>query len=468
MQHPGMRAQLIWSEIVEFLRVEVSEQAFKNYIRGSVGSDIVDDNCLIVSVPHDLSKTRMESQYSNIIRTELSKHAADIERIIFTARNDDVDFGVDVIADSKQAKEALALTSSSEAQRAPNRSSDAPSTIIKLNPNYTFDSFVVGNSNRFAFSAASAVGDDPGVHYNPLFLYSPVGLGKTHLMHAIGRKILSTHPEWKVLYISSETFVNEMVESIQKRKTEEFRAKYRSIDVLLIDDIQFLSNKIQTQEEFFHTFNTLKELNKQIVVSSDCPPKDIELLSERIRSRFEAGLVADISLPDLEMRIAILRNKSAREQVEIPHDVIVYIADNISNNIRELEGALTRVCAVASMSGTELTVGMAENALRDIIKHPRQRMVTMEFIKKVICDEFKIKLSDLESTKRPRNIAHPRQIAMFLCRELTHESLPAVGQSFNRDHSTVIHACDKITSDIKRDNELKEQIKRLIDKISNQ
>lgn len=456
MQQTSARAHIIWNEITDSLREEVSDIAYKNYLKPTFGMDVVDNNNLLVSVPHDIAKTRFEQQYYPMIKNLLEKIAPEIKKIVFSARND---------TDEIIEKETTIYKAAP-----PKHSVTVDKTVLEqpkilLNPNYTFDRFVVGNSNRFAFSAASAVSDKPGLAYNPLFLYSPVGLGKTHLMHAIGHKILKDHPDLKVLYISSETFVNELVESIQSRKTDAFRNKYRSIDVLLIDDVQFLQNKAQTQEEFFHTFNALRELNKQIVVSSDRPPKEISLLEERIRSRFESGLVADISTPDLETRIAILRNKAEWEMAEVPHDVIVYIADNISNNIRELEGALTRVLAVSSMSDSDLTLSLAETALKDIIKKPKQRMITQNTIKNAVCEYYKVKLSDLESNKRPRNIAYPRQIAMYLCRELTNDSLPSIGICFNRDHSTVIHAYDKICAEIKTDSSLRDSIKRLTEKI---
>ncbi|MFA6075811.1 MAG: chromosomal replication initiator protein DnaA [Negativicutes bacterium] len=455
MQQTSAKAHMIWSEITDSLREEVSDIVYKNYLRPTFGVDVVNNTHLLVSVPHEIAKTRFEQQYLPMIKELIKKLAPDIEHIVFSARNDETE---SIAGEPNFFK----VTNLNPKQNLPVEKNQPK---ILLNPNYTFDRFVVGNSNRFAFSAASAVGEKPGFAYNPLFLYSPVGLGKTHLMHAIGHKILSDHPNLKVLYISSETFVNELVESIQNRKTDAFRNKYRSIDVLLIDDVQFLQNKPQTQEEFFHTFNALRELNKQIVVSSDRPPKEISLLEERIRSRFESGLVADISTPDLETRIAILRNKASRETIQIPHEVIVYIADNISNNIRELEGALTRVLAVASMSGAELTLSVAESALKDIIKKPKQKMITMNSIKAAVCEYFKVKITDLESNKRPRNIAFPRQIAMYLCREMTNESLPSIGTCFNRDHSTVIHAYDKICNEINIDSSLRENIKRLAEKI---
>jgi len=456
MQQTSAKAHMIWNEITDSLREEVSDIAYKNYLKPTFGVDIVDNTHLLVSVPHDIAKARFEQQYSPMIKELVKKLAPYIENIVFSARND----SEETLTHETNLFRAPLPKQGTTIEKTPQKQPK-----ILLNPNYTFDRFVVGNSNRFAFSAASAVGEKPGFAYNPLFLYSPVGLGKTHLMHAIGHKILSDHPNLKVLYISSETFVNELVESIQNRKTDAFRNKYRSIDVLLIDDVQFLQNKPQTQEEFFHTFNALRELNKQIVVSSDRPPKEISLLEERIRSRFESGLVADISIPDLETRIAILRNKAEWEMAEVPHEVIVYIADNISNNIRELEGALIRVLAVASLSGEQLTLSVAETALKDIIKQPKQKMITMNSIKTAVCEHFKVKITDLESNKRPRNIAFPRQIAMYLCREMTNESLPSIGTCFNRDHSTVIHAYDKIDHEIKTDSTLRDNVKRLTEKI---
>lgn len=337
---------------------------------------------------------------------------------------------------------------------------------LSLNPKYVFETFVTGNSNRFAHAAALAVAESPAQVYNPFFMYGGVGLGKTHLMHAIGHRILKTHPNLRVLYISSEKFTNELINSIRDGNPESFRQKYRNIDVLLVDDIQFLSKKEHTQEEFFHTFNTLHEANKQIIISSDRPPREIQTLEDRLRSRFEWGLITDIQAPDLETRIAILRKKALLENLNVPNDVMVYIASRIDNNIRELEGALIRVMAYASLTNQVVNNELATEALKDVFPTSKTKQITLELIQEIVSSYFKIKVEELLVKKRTRNLAFPRQIAMYLCRELTDTSLPRIGEMFGgRDHTTVIHAHDKISrernEDMKLNNTIKELIKRI-------
>lgn len=342
----------------------------------------------------------------------------------------------------------------------------APGDASSLNPKYTFETFVTGNSNRFAHAAALAVAESPGKVYNPFFMYGGVGLGKTHLMHAIGHKILQNHPEMRVLYISSEKFTNELINSIRDGNPEAFRQKYRNIDVLLVDDIQFLSKKEHTQEEFFHTFNTLHDANKHIILSSDRHPREIQTLEDRLRSRFEWGLITDIQAPDLETRIAILKKKALLENLNVPNDVMVYIASRIDNNIRELEGALTRVVAYASLTKQTISTDLVAEALKNVFPSTKTKEITLELIQEIVASYFKIKIDDLHAKKRTRNLAFPRQIAMYLCRELTDTSLPQIGTCFGgRDHTTVIHAYDKISKerneDIKLDNTIKELIGRI-------
>lgn len=339
---------------------------------------------------------------------------------------------------------------------------------FSLNPKYVFETFVTGNSNRFAHAAALAVAESPAQVYNPFFMYGGVGLGKTHLMHAIGHRILKNHPNLRVLYISSEKFTNELINSIRDGNPESFRQKYRNIDVLLVDDIQFLSKKEHTQEEFFHTFNTLHEANKQIIISSDRPPREIQTLEDRLRSRFEWGLITDIQAPDLETRIAILRKKALLENLNVPNDVMVYIASRIDNNIRELEGALIRVVAFASLNNQVITNELATEALKDVFPTGKTKQITLELIQEIVSSYFKIKIEDLLAKKRTRNLAFPRQIAMYLCRELTDISLPRIGEMFGgRDHTTVIHAHDKISRERNEDMKLNTTIKELIKRIEN-
>lgn len=341
-------------------------------------------------------------------------------------------------------------------------------TQYHLNKKYTFDTFVVGNSNRFAHAASLAVADSPSKSYNPLFIYGGVGLGKTHLMHAIGNHILFKGNPYRVLYISSEKFTNELINSIRDDKTLEFRNKYRSVDILLIDDIQFLAGKERTQEEFFHTFNTLYEANRQIIISSDRPPKDIPTLEDRLRSRFEWGLITDIQIPDFETRTAILRKKAQLENLDIPEEILSYIADKIHSNIRELEGALIRIIAFASFNKMEINTELAESVLKDILPESKPRQITVTIIQHIVSDYFNLKPEDLKAKKRTRSVSFPRQIAMYLTRELTDLSLPKIGENFGgRDHTTVLHACERIQSEIQVDTTLEANIKELINKIKN-
>jgi chromosomal replication initiator protein len=337
-----------------------------------------------------------------------------------------------------------------------------PTDESKLNPKYTFESFVVGPSNRFAHAAALAVSESPAKEYNPLFIYGKVGLGKTHLMQAIGHYILQKKPSMKFIYISSEKFTNQLISAIQNRTTLKFREMYRNVDLLLIDDIHFIAGKESTQEEFFHTFNTLHDAHKQIVVSSDRSPKDIPALEERLVSRFEWGLVADIQPPDIETRIAILRKKAERETITIPDDVTYFIAEAIRSNIRELEGALIRVVAYAKLVGKDIDLELVKDVLKDVLIEQNKK-ITIESIQQKVAQYFDIRVADMRSKKRNKMIAYPRQIAMYLSRDLTDFSLPEIGEQFGgRDHSTVLHACEKVY----RDMETKNGVRDMVNKIS--
>jgi chromosomal replication initiator protein len=338
-----------------------------------------------------------------------------------------------------------------------------PNTLISK---YTFDTFVIGNSNRFAHAAALAVAESPARSYNPLFIYGGVGLGKTHLMHAIGNFVLQRSPNTRILYVSSEKFTNELIESIRDKNPIEFRNHYRNADILLIDDIQFLAGKEGTQEEFFHTFNALHEANKQIIISSDRPPKEIPTLEDRLRSRFEWGLITDIQAPDLETRIAILRKKAKVENLQVANEVMVYIADKIHSNIRELEGALIRVMAYASLTSSPITVEIAAEALKDIIPVTTPKQISIEMIQQSVAEFFHLSLGEFKAKKRTRAIAFPRQIAMYLSRELTDYSLPKIGDEFGgRDHTTVIHAHEKITQARRKDPLLDKRINEIVQRI---
>ena len=335
-----------------------------------------------------------------------------------------------------------------------------------FNSRYRFDSFVVGNSNQFAYAAARAVAESPGQSYNPLFLYGGVGLGKTHLLHAIAQEIEQSQPQATVRYLSAEQFVNELINSIRYERMIDFRDRYRTIDVLLIDDIQFLANKERTQEEFFHTFNTLYTSQKQIILSSDSSPKNIPTLEERLRSRFEWGLIADIQSPDLETKVAILRRKADILGVQLPGDVADFIAQQVRSNIRELEGMLNRVAAFSSLTGRALDVELARETLRDILPPDDRRLGASEIIKRV-AQHYSLKVSEIKSKNNSKQIAFPRQVAMYLCKQLTDLSFPEIGKQFNdKHHSTVMYSVDKIEKMLQNDSELSRTLKRLQDQLS--
>mgnify|MGYP004487229421 FL=1 len=334
-----------------------------------------------------------------------------------------------------------------------------------LNPKYTFSTFVVGNNNKFAQAAAQGVAETPGSKYNPFFIYGGVGLGKTHLMHAIGNQILSYNSNAKVLYVTSENFTNQLINALKDQATEKFREKYRNIDVLLIDDIQFIANKKSTQEEFFHTFNTLYESGKQIVLSSDKPPKDIELLEDRLKSRFEWGLIADISNPDYETRLAILRKKTQLDNIIIDDEILSAIATRVDSNIRELEGTLNKLIAKASLTNSPITMEMTEKAINDIVAQ-QDKVISSEYIQDVVGKYFNVSPQDLRGAKRSNDVTFPRQIAMYLCRNVAQMSLPQIGIDFGkRDHTTVMHACNKIEKEIKSNSNTKlivESVKKIL------
>jgi len=324
-----------------------------------------------------------------------------------------------------------------------------------LNPRYTFENFVVGNNNNFAQAAAMGVAENPGSKYNPLVFYSGSGLGKTHLMHAIGNQILQNNPDMSVLYVTSEQFTNQLINALKDQTTENFRNKYRNIDVLLIDDIQFIANKKSTQEEFFHTFNTLHDAGKQVVVSSDRPPKEIDLLDDRIRTRLEWGVTADIEKPDYETRLAILRQKAQLENIIVDDDILEAIATKVDTNIRELEGILTKLIAKASLQNSQITIDMAEKAISEVIQS-KDKVISSQYIQEVVGKYFNIDPQDLIGQKRSANITFPRQIAMYLCRNVANLSLPQIGKDFgNRDHSTVMHSVSKIEKEIETVNNTK-------------
>ncbi len=429
-----MNVQLndIWNRTLELLKGEMTEISFNTWIL-TIEPISIDSNTITLGVPTDFQKGILESRYSYLIKNALRQIAHKDYNIYFA-------------------------TPSSQAPVKPAVQEEDTSGSF-LNPKYTFDTFVIGNGNRFAHAASLAVSEAPAKAYNPLFLYGGVGLGKTHLMHAIGHFVLSQNPSLKVLYVSSEKFTNELINAIKDDKNEEFRYKYRNIDVLLIDDIQFIGGKERTQEEFFHTFNALYEANKQIIISSDKPPKDITTLEDRLRSRFEWGLIADIAPPDLETRIAILRKKAQMENLDVPDDVMVFIADKVASNIRELEGAMNRVIAYSTLTENKINVDMAIEALKDMFNNSKAVIINSKTIQEAVSRYFHLKTDELKSKKRSRDISFPRQIAMYLCRDMTDMSLPKIGDDFGgRDHTTVIHACEKISKDMINSSELRRTI----------
>lgn len=381
---------------------------------------------------------------------------------------------VDFVVENQVPQEEVpkAQTGNTLINNALNTVSQSAIINANLNPKYTFDTFVVGANNNLAHAASLAVAESPGEIYNPLFIYGGVGLGKTHLMHSIGHFILKNNPNAKVLYVTSEKFTNELIDAIRNKNNfspTEFRDKYRTNDVLLIDDIQFIIGKESTQEEFFHTFNALYESKKQIIISSDKPPKEIETLEERLRSRFEWGLTVDIQSPDYETRMAILRKKEEMEGYNIDNEVIKYIATNIKSNIRELEGALTKIVALSRLNKCDITLELAEEALKDIISPNAQREVTPDLIIQVVSDHFGLTPLDISSQKRNKEIVYPRQIVMYLCRDMTATPLQTIGRYLGgRDHTTIIHGAEKITGDMAKDDTLRNTIEILKKKINPQ
>lgn len=426
-----------WEKTLELLRPELTAVSFDTWVYPLTPVRIDHkENKLYLSLYNDMAKSILEGRYITIIENAVKETFGKKLKVIF------------VYSEEPQAnQDEMNFTDE-----------------LYLNPKYIFNTFVIGNNNRFAHAASLAVAESPSKAYNPLFIYGGAGLGKTHLMHAIGHYILQQNPKSKVLYVSSEMFTNELIKAIREDKNVEFRNKYRSIDVLLIDDIQFIEKKERTQEEIFHTFNTLYEANKQIIISSDRPPKEIATLEERLRSRFEWGLIADIQPPDYETRVAILRNKSELEGLETTDallEVIGVIAEKIQSNIRELEGAFIRVIAYANLTGQKINRELAKEVLKDVFSS-KDRPVTPELVKKHICKHFNIKQADLESSKRSRNLAFPRQIAMYICRDITDLSLPKIGEAFgNRDHTTVLHACEKISTEVKTNDSLRAVVKEI-------
>lgn len=425
----------LWEQVLARVETKVNRHSFYTWFKPT--SFIAEDPTTItVRVPNPLFKDWLTKHYSGVITEALGEVKRGSLTVLFAA-----DEQADVPVVAPGSDEAVALETS-------------PSTTpgsAGLNPRYTFDTFIVGSSNQFAHAASRAVAEAPSRSYNPLFIYGGVGLGKTHLMHAVGQYVLRHDRNLKLTYISSERFMNEMINAVRYDRVIDFRERYRTVDVLLVDDIQFLAGKEGTQTEFFHTFNALYDSQKQIVLSSDCPPHEIPALEERLRSRFEWGLIADIQAPDLETKIAILKKKAENESVPLPDDVAIYIAGKIKSNIRELEGSLIRLIAYASLTGHEISLALAQDVLKNILDH-EEKAITIEIIQKFVADYYNLKLTELKSRNNSKSVAMPRQIAMYLCKSLTHASLPEIGRSFGgKHHSTVIHSIRKVEDLRKRD-----------------
>ncbi len=446
----------IWQETLKKIKEKLTNPSFKTWFSDTKPIEVNDKNQLIIEVPNEFIKDWLQNRYKDLIA-----------EILKTLTNNS---WIPVFLTTEELKNLNTNTTSEQENDKKDIKRTEKRKYNGLNPKYVFDTFVVGNSNRFAHAASLAVAEAPAKAYNPLFIYGDVGLGKTHLMQAIAHFILDHTPDSKVMYVSSETFTNELINAIKDDSTIEFREKYRSIDILLVDDIQFLAGKERTQEEFFHTFNALHESSRQLIISSDRPPKEIPTLEERLRSRFEWGLITDMQKPDLETRIAILRKKADLEKLEIPNEVIIYIANKIQSNIRELEGALIKVIAYSSLVDKEIDVDLALEALKDLVSKDNRlnKKIDINLIQKIITDYYNLEMEDMKSKKRTHNLAFPRQIAMYLSRELTELSLPQIGEEFGgRDHTTVIHAHNKIEEKCENEIDFKTTVNKLEEKIKN-
>ncbi|MSR77388.1 MAG: chromosomal replication initiator protein DnaA [Candidatus Omnitrophica bacterium] len=445
----------LWDKIKLVLARELSDQSFKTWFYPVEVVSVTDDR-LCLGVPDNYFGQWLKTHYQEILANALDE---------VVGRRLDINY--QVLIKKETSKAPLDPTARASQNLSTTNPQNSQRSLSSFNHQYVFDNFVVGPGNRFAYAATLAVCEAPAKQYNPLFIYGSVGLGKTHLMQSLAQETLLRYPDFKVLYISSEKFTNQLISAIQTRSTSQFRNKYRNLDLLLIDDIHFIAEKESTQEEFFHTFNTLYDSHKQIVVSSDRPPKEIPGLEERLVSRFGWGLVTDIQAPDFETRVAILKKKMERETVVVPDDVLYFIANKIRSNIRELEGALIRVVAYCSLTRQELSLRLAQDVLKDSLRE-EERRITIDKIQRIVSDYFGLKVSDLRAKTRSRSVAHPRQVAMYLVRTLTHHSLPEIGEYFGgRDHTTVLHSYNKVKNDLVKDprlNRSMEEIEELLKK----
>ena len=446
------------SKIKELMEPEISPISYSTYIKNLEIEDISNSN-IVFKCDGIYTKGVLESRYAQLLVNTIQYITnRDYTFSVHNVNKDTQD--PDEILDNPQKYESIKII---RPQKTEEEETSIPNQT--LNPKYTFDTFVVGNNNRFAHAAALAVGDNPAKTYNPLFIYGGVGLGKTHLMQAVGNRIYQNNKSLNIVYVTSEQFTNQLINSIKDGKNDPFRNKYRNTDALLIDDIQFIAKKERVQEEFFHTFNTLYENGKQIIISSDKPPRDIPFLEDRLKSRFEWGLLADISNPDYETRVAILRKKALDENIIIDDAILANIATKIDSNIRELEGVFNKIVARASLTHSPITIELAENVINEFISK-KEKVISSEYIQEIVAKYFSIDSKELAGEKRSNDIAFPRQIAMYLCREVANMSFPQIGQDFgNRDHSTVMHAFKKIDKEIKEKTNTKlivESVKNII------
>ncbi len=430
----------LWEGALRHLRETLGKQNFETWIK-PIRVQENDGGEIALEVPNRFFRDWLVEHYLTPIQETLSALAHQSVKLSVTVNQQ--------------------LQSSGGIEKRAEHEKRKPARINNLIPKYNFENFVVGASNQFAHAASLAVANQPGEHYNPLFIYGGVGLGKTHLINAIGHRIVDKRPALKVFYLSSESFMNELIGSLRRDKMDEFKSRFRSIDILILDDVQFIAGKERTQEEFFHTFNSLYESHKQIITTSDKFPKEIPDLEDRLRNRFEWGLIADIQPPDMETRVAILQKKAEAEGVGLPHEVAIFLASHIDSNVRELEGSLTRLGAFASLTKTPITIDLAKEVLQNTLKGAHKE-VTIENIQKTICDYFNITMGDLKAKRRTKNIALPRQVAMYLCRKYTSTSFPAIGYKFGgKDHSTVIHASKTIEKKMKEDPYMQATIEKL-------
>jgi chromosomal replication initiator protein len=444
-----LTAERLWADVSERLRGALNETTYRTWF-GETGAVSLDEERLVLSVPNDFTREWIEGHFLDLLRAAVRDAAHSDLAVVFETES--------------QAEELPELVPAA----APSAVTPLPPAVLRadavgINPKYTFDSFVIGSSNRFAHAAALAVAEAPAQAYNPLFIYGHTGLGKTHLLHAVANFVTDHGGGLTCRYVTSETFMNDFINSLRDKRIEGFKQRYRTYDVLLIDDVQFFEHKERIQEEFFHTFNSLYEAGRQIVMSSDRPPRDIATLEERLRSRFEWGLITDIQPPDLETRIAILRKKVKADAIDVRDaELLTFIASRVSTNIRELEGALTRVVAFSSLTGRPLSVELAQDVLKDVFPRDEGPQISIERIQELVCERFSVTHAELTGDRRSQNIVYPRQVAMYLSRELTDSSLPKIGKEFGgRDHTTVIHATSKIARLIREDRSVYNLIQEL-------